>query len=467
MSSRTSTWVSFALGLLWVAPLALLAGCESDRADAPQQIYLITIDTLRADHVQFLGYPARTTPFMSSLAEEGVVFEKAFSTAAHTTPAHASLMSSLYPEQHGALRNGQALDPGTTTLASFLRERDYQTAAFTSVGFLSGLSLGYQHFDGFRAKSDRHRIYRPAHETFQQARAWIAKQPTARPLFVWIHLFDIHEWQDPQQWELAWLKPLEVEYQLPNSAWRQFYTEQQGLSPDCLKTEAELQQAMRSYDGRLLYIDSQLEKFKASLGELNRLEHSLWIITGDHGEGLYSHGYDGHGRELYREQLQIPLLLYFDSKRSAGFRSDQLVRHIDLLPTVAELIGAPLRESEGLSLLPLIDDGELATSARLAYAQRRPITPKLLRDGWSPGKLRTIFDLNHKYIFHSEAPDQYFDLREDPLESINLIEHPDDELEALRDALRILRKKFDRKRRHDKKISDETRAELQSLGYTE
>jgi len=451
---------ALAAGLLALS----LTGCGSAEPEAPQRIFLVTIDTLRADHVEFLGYPAQTTPFLSRLAEESAVFTNAFSTASHTTPSHASLFTSLYPDQHGARANGQSFAPGVVTMASVLQKSGYRTAAFSSVNFLERLRPGFEVFSAHQRTAS---IYRPANLTIEKATRWLSRQKPEDKLFVWLHLFDVHEWENPSPIDRKRLSSYDVKSELSRAQLLDYAREHHGLQPDEEATEELLLNALESYDRRILFVDSQLKQFFEEQRALDGAGESLWIFTSDHGEGLFSHGYKGHGLELYREQLHVPLLVFSSKGLGAGRRIENLARHIDLLPTLAELTCSPLPPSQGLSLVPLLEGRAELDPARTAYAQRRPVVEE--HKGWAqtPDELRTVYDLDYKYIFSSKEEDQFFDLRADPLEQSNLFEAPPSELERYQEVMGAYRRVFDSKEVTSSEVSEETKAELRSLGYVD
>ena len=442
----------------------LLSSCGASETEPPSRIFLVTVDTLRADHVEFLGYPAETTPFLSKLAEESAVFTNAFSSAGHTTPSHASLFTSLYPDQHGARENGQGFGRSVDTIASVLRKRGYRTAAFSSVNFLEGLRAGFDVFDAHQRAAS---IYRPAHLTLERASRWISRQADATPIFVWVHLFDVHEWGNPSPDDRKRLKSIRVASELSRSENLAFLRENHGMGSDGETTEEQLVRAIDSYDRRILLVDTELERFFETNNTTGKGKHSLWIFTADHGEGLFSHNYKGHGLKLFKEQLHVPLLIHSTDRFGAGLRIEGLARHVDILPTLAELTGSPVPPTQGLSLVSMIDGRSELDATRTAYAQRKPV--QVEKKGWvqTPDEMRAVYDLDYKYIFSTKDEDEFYDLRADPLEANNLIESVPAELERYRKVMSAYRSLFDQKKVESSEVSEETKAELRSLGYTD
>jgi len=452
---------SVALALL--LPL-FLAGCGPSEAEPPSRIFLITVDTLRADHVEFQGYPAETTPFLSKLAEESAVFTNAFSSAGHTTPSHASLFTSLYPDQHGARENGQSFGRKLDTIATILRERGYRTAAFSSVNFLVGLRAGFDFFDAHERAAS---IYRPAHLTLERASRWISRQDDTHPIFVWVHLFDVHEWGNASTDDRKRLKSISVTSELNRSEKLAFLRENHGMDSGGETTEEQLLRAIDNYDRRIVLVDRELERFFETNNSSGEGNHSLWIFTADHGEGLFSHNYKGHGLKLFKEQLHVPLLIHSTDGFGSGRRIEGLARHVDILPTLAELTGSPVPPTQGLSLVSMIDGSSELDPTRTAYAQRKPVLVE--KKGWvqTPDEMRTVYDLDYKYIHSTKEEDEFYDLRADPLEAHNLIESAPAELERYKQVMSAYRSVFDQRKVKSSEVSEETKAELRSLGYTD
>jgi arylsulfatase A-like enzyme len=166
-----------------------------DPSQRSDRILLITLDTLRADHMSCYEYPRQTTPFIDSIAAEGVRFTRAFAPMSTTAPSHTSMLTGLYPLQHGVVKNGHRLSDDVGTLPEILASAGFETAGFVSTNrhFAAGnIHQGFAHFDE-PAPEGLQLQYRPAGQTLAEARAWLAQTPPPQRLFLWIHLFDPHE----------------------------------------------------------------------------------------------------------------------------------------------------------------------------------------------------------------------------------------------------------------------------------
>lgn len=447
--------------------LALLVpGCGTgDRA--PDRVVLVTVDTLRADHLGCYGYPRDTAPFVCELAAAGRMFTNALASGSHTAPTHASLLTSLQPVQHGVKENGQSLDPAVLTMAEIFRDRGFETAAFTSVRFLKNIADGFERVD---AKINREggRYHRPADDTISAALRWIRRRRDTRKFFVWVHLYDVHEYQRPDTVDADALRRIRDLPVSGHEMWEflsgEHATRFERFDPDALMTH------ITHYDAQILFVDRQLRRLHERLAEMGLEEGTLWVVTADHGEGLGSHGYLGHGRYLYNEQLRVPLVMHTGGTEGPAARIGQLVRHVDLLPTLAELVGGSTEGQivpvEGTSLVPLLRGAsrrDRSGPERLAYAERRPA-----RDHWEPGDLLALQDSRLKYIYSSEGADELYDLREDPLELDNLAGSAAGEVaERLRDRLLSLYAEMSREGENviGTEVDESMIEELRALGY--
>jgi arylsulfatase A-like enzyme len=418
--------------LLALLTLPAAGGCRPGAPDPPplRPLVLVTIDTLRADHLGAYGYPRETTPFLDRLAEGGVLFENAVSASSHTAPSHASIMTSLQPFQHGLLENGHPLPPGHHTLADLLAASGYQTAAFTSVGFLVELGQGFDHFDAAWRTGDR---------TTDAALAWLdARGAGAPPFFLWLHLYDPHKLKGPRETLQADAERLRLE---APEARRRFldYLEARGLPQGFYPDEEALLERFDLYDAGIRFADRQVARLYQRVQEI--APDARWVVTSDHGEGMGNHEYDEHGRYLYDEQIRVPLIV-------AGVdgpprRVRRMVRLVDLYPTVADWLGRPAPtpgEAPGLAPVqgyPLLSEpGETgALSPRLAFAERRPKDRAAHRRRWEEGEVYSLRGREFKYVYHSQGPDELYDLAADPMELHNLVGEAPDRAAALRAAL--------------------------------
>ncbi len=421
--------MTFLLHRLWLPTLALLAVLGCGVSEAPRRVFLVTLDTLRADHLGCYGYPRQVSPFVDRLAAEGLLFRQAFASSSTTTACHASLFTSLQTPQHRMTRNGMVMDGALFTMAEMFRQQGYDTAAFSTVDFMNTLSRGFEVFDSEKR-------YFPSGHVVGKAERWLAGKDRSERFFLWLHLFDIHEWYRPQHVAEDTLRQVGL-IEPAGEELARYLRRHQGFTRGRFPGgEAEMLRAVDRYDGQILAVGAALERLFDAAAARGLNEDALWIVTSDHGEGLGSHDFKGHGARLYHEQIQVPLIFHFTDGRYGHRSIDRLVRHIDVLPTLADLLGASLDRQVfpvvGHSLRPLFDGRESHFSARYAFAQRRqadePPAP-----GWERGEAFSLHSLDYKLIVHSEGEDELYDMRRDPGESTNLAGEAHQAGERMRD----------------------------------
>ena len=368
-------------------------------------IYLITIDTLRADHVRCYGATNVDTPALDSLAQDGIRFSQAFTPSPITNTSHTTILTGLLPSVHGVTDFGIPLASTHTTWAEFLKQKKYKTAAFIGAVILDaktlapGLDRGFDFFDYFPAtppsKSRWGRVERRGGDVIEHAEKWLSTNRLG-PHFVWAHLYDPH---DP--------------YEAP-APFSEKYKD-------------------RPYDGEVAYADSVVGGFIGYLKKAGLYQDSIVIVVGDHGEGLGEHGEETQGIFLYDSTTHVPLIV--KPARSTGGPKvvEAQVRTIDLLPTILELVGIPIpSQLNGESLKSyLTGKGE---NDRVAIGE----TDYPLRFGWAP--LRSIRTQGRKYI---ESPkSEFYDLKQDPGERKNLFANGGPELDNLKQVLTETRNKI-------------------------
>lgn len=351
----------------------------------PPNVFLITIDTLRADHVHCFGDNQIQTPALDNLAKDGIRFADAFTPSPITNTSHTTILTGLLPSSHGVTDFAIPLDVSHATLAELLREKGYHTAAFIGAVILDsntlapGLDRGFDFYDNFPktppSKSRWDRVERRGEEVVQHAETWLTAHH-AGPHFVWVHLYDPH---DPYE---------------PPAPFSETYKD-------------------RLYDGEIAYADSVVANFIAYLHKQGWYDNAMIVVTGDHGEGLGEHKEETHGIFLYDSTTHVPLIVKLPGKTSAGKVVDAQVRTMDIVPTVLDVAKVPTPEHlDGESLKPYFSGTE--KSERTVYGQ----TDYPLRFGWAP--LRSVRAEGLKFI---EAPKpELYNLQTDPKELANRYE---------------------------------------------
>ncbi len=418
--------VTTMLRCLTVAGL-VVAGCDrlpqrfqegAQGLAGPDTVVLVTIDTLRADRLGLYGYPQATSPWLDQLGARGVVFARAMSSSSNTAPSHASIFTALEPVQHGLQFNGQPLGEAHT-MAQMLTDRGYESAAFVGTTFLDTVARGFGHFDGVKRGSKP--PFRAAPETLARARAWLEAPERRGRQFLWLHFYDVHE---NYNFALPFHQDVldEVRRPLPDrKSLESYWIGTTGLRQEDLGDYSR--EVLDRYDIGIRIVDRALERFAATLAEQRR--DVLWVVTADHGEGLWTRGHKGHSAYVYQEQLHVPLIVQWTAAGWPRRRVDGLVRLVDLLPTVAELTGGPVEqvvEMAGSSLVPLLSGAERRGTASWAFSQNR--APRGSERYPDDEALFAIQDRRYKLILHSRSPHELFDLTVDPFERDNLADAP-------------------------------------------
>jgi arylsulfatase A-like enzyme/Tfp pilus assembly protein PilF len=371
----------FFLGcLLGLFPAALAA------ADQPNVI-LVTLDTVRADRMGFLGSKRGLTPNLDALAHQSVVFERAYSQAPLTPVSHAAILTGTYPQFHLVHNFGNMLGKSLPYLPDLLRSRGYRTAAFVSSiildpwsGFAPGFERGFDVYDaGFhhqkRGESRYGSIQRRAADTLARALPWLEKNGQGR-FFLWIHLWDAHDPYDP---------PEPFRSRLPNAP----------------------------YDADIAYLDAEFGKIVASLKAQGLYDKTLVATMSDHGEALGDHGEKTHGVFLYDETIRVPLLFKLPGEKFAGQRVKARVSLLDVAPTILDLtLGEMPSVTQGQSLVPMMGV-KLPAADRTSFAESQ-----YTQDGFGWSALKALRTGNFLYV---KAPQQeLYDVTIDPAEKQNL-----------------------------------------------
>ena len=369
--------------LAWSLVL-LAAGCGASSSGDVQNLLLVTFDTTRADHLGLMGRREAHTPILDGLAERGVLFETCITPAPITLPSHSSLLSGLEPFHHGARNNGTHVLPDKVeTLAEVLSRAGFETGAVISAMVLDsrhGLDQGFDHYDddltGAESKALFAFLETSAEDTARRAREWLAGRGDQR-WFLWVHFFDPHaDYQPPAEY-------------------------------------LELTQGSR-YDGEIAYADAQLGTILDAIEERGEIEDTLVAMTSDHGESLGEHGENTHGLFVYDATTRVPLILSHPSL-VAGKRVQEVVRTVDVMPTVLELLDVA---SGGV-----LDGSSLASVARQAGVRPRAVEAysegmvPLYNHGWSD--LRALRDADRRYIRAPRA--ELYELEADAGELNNLL----------------------------------------------
>jgi arylsulfatase A-like enzyme len=380
MHKHLDAWVdTFALlsfhSILGLAAVAQ-EDCSAARSpgDERPNIVLVSIDSLRHDHLGCYGYPKPTSPAIDALASRGVIFETAVSTTSWTLPAHAALFTGLYDSTHGVISEEFKLGRDMPTLAGSLRDEGYATAGFFSGPYLHqsfGLSRGFEDWHNCmsapppgttQAELDTSLYASHVDITGPKLTAgvaeWLAHAP-AQPFFLFMHLWDVHYDYLPPPEYVAMFDP---GYQGKLDA-RNFEFNP-AIAPSMPKRD--LEHLIALYDGEIRFTDRMLGSIVQMLEQRGLMKNTILVITADHGEEFFEHGLKGHQGSLYDEVVRIPLIVSWPGRLPAGVAVEDQVRIIDVMPTLLSLAGVDrLPFTQGRDLSPLLRGEKLPPAPAL------------------------------------------------------------------------------------------------------
>lgn len=440
-------------------PLLLLLvlsciGCWQQPGPAeksPPDILLVLVDALRADHVGGYGYARETTPFLDRYAEKGVRFSSAYSHSSHTKISVASLFTSLVPPSHRVrsaahkdhARNvrSDTLSSSVDTLAETLQRHGYSTAGFVTNPHL-------QAFQGFAQGFDEYQYGDfDARSLNQRAASWLENHGRS-PYFLYLHYMDVH-----------------CPYEPPRPYRTLYVEEKKGLNPLCRYgptsrkvTQEEIDDTVALYDAQINYWDDSFREFIERLDGRDWLENAVVVIVADHGDEFYDHGGFGHGFTLYTEMIHIPMYFISEGRLASGVVRDDLVRLIDVAPTLYGLSGM---ETAGMNL----EGVDLFGSRdRRADADR-----SVYSETYLGGKPRSIRTADQQLVFNSTRETwELYDLSRDPAEKNDLYPGNETEFGGLAERLSELMKDPDLELQSSSvELDERTIQELRELGYLE
>jgi arylsulfatase A-like enzyme len=332
-------------GLVWTNPRLVAPG---ERSTGAPNIVLISIDTLRADHLGCYGSVSPTSPAIDRIARAGILFRNATAASSWTLPSHASLLTGLEPSRHGAVHFGftTPIPQTVRTLAEQLWTAGFATAAFTD-GFFVSASLGFdQGFDRFRGPT---RLATEARENLGLALQWMVAQ-RQRPMFVFVHTYEAHvPYVPPPPYDTMFDPGYEGPF-----AHAFTYDDYLALKDtDQSKDPKIIRHLQALYDGGIRHIDDAVGDFMAGLERTGLAENTCVVLTSDHGEEFEEHGDLLHNRaKLFQELLHVPLIVWCPSRFPAPHEVEQLVGHVDVTPTILDVAGvAQIDGVDGRSLL--------------------------------------------------------------------------------------------------------------------
>lgn len=415
-------------------------------------ILLISVDTLRADHLSCYGYH-RPSPNIDALAKDSVLFENTTSQAPWTTASHMSLFTSLYPTVHRVTH--EALSEVQTTLPVLLQKKGYQTAAFVEAtaldprfGFGRGFNQYHRKSNDPSARANNERVLQ-----------WLDQRKPANPFFLFVHYYDVHrKYQPPPPFNKIYSPTIQdVDYLITGP-----YGRRRSI------TFQEIYDIVAMYDGEIRYVDEQIRNLLQNLKNRGLYRNSLIVLLADHGEGFLDHSLMDHGNSLYQELLHVPLFIKLPGNKFAGRRVSSVSRLIDVFPTVLDWLHIkPEHVIQGQSLLPILQG--MTPKPQPAFASGAVGSECIVLDNW---KLIHNAELQKRLSLVPlalRAEYELYNLKIDPQEYGNIADSnlaKRDELLTLLLAQRKVNEKLNQRiNTQHQPLDHEIEEQLRSLGY--
>lgn len=454
-------------------------GNDSVSIEKKYNILLISLDTVGGDDLGCYGNPLPVSPFIDSLADEGVLFRNTYAVSPWTLPSHGSIFTSLYPSQHGAIRKLQPdgeidrLSQGNITIAEILKSAGYSTHAYTGGGYVSG-SLGFsQGFD----------VYEDLDEgiSFERASEFLNNYESDNPFFLFMHTYIAHNYNPLPEYEtmfcdttLSWMKNKIMKEMVTILSIKTGYFQRH---PEYIEYLENL------YYATIRQVDDCVKGIMAVLRKQDLYDNTVIIILSDHGEEFFEHGGFGHGESYYEEMMRVPLIMVLpEDFNCSGLVVEDRVCLLDILPTILDLTGLPeLGFCEGMSILPAIRGQSLPE--RVLYFEAEDAENKL-----------GMLDKDNKYIFNGMPPlekrflpnfkfqhylstiikykgEEYYDLQSDVDEVNNVYYELSDDLRVklrkstIESYLTRYNEFLENKINDNKSLTEEELERLHALGY--
>jgi arylsulfatase A-like enzyme len=433
-----ATVIAVAVGAgMWIlvkpaGPTTSLPGVSSAGFTPPfaANLLFISVDTLRTDHLGCFGYERPTSPNLDALSDESHFFTQCYSVMPTTLPAHTTMFTSLYPVQHGALKNEHKVPPGVHMLAERLKENGFRTGACVGASVLrdtQGFSQGFETYVLPRGADW------PAMRVVKAAAQFLDAHKSER-FFYFAHMYDPH-----------------IFYAAPPEFRAKFGVTQTRLPRQLAELEFldkgfDLTPSMReahrnAYDAEIAYADHAIGELLKLLRVRDLYDRTIIVFTSDHGETLdelyekYRYVYD-HGEFLYRRELHIPLMIRLPAgfPMSGAARHDAQATQLDFMPTVLELLGVPCdKPFEGRSLVPVLAGGSIP--AQPVVAERRQLQ-RLLRHPALKGSEHSVINDGWHMLLSTARGEELYDMHRDPFERTNVAAANGRQIAAMKQILR-------------------------------
>ncbi|MBD3413050.1 MAG: sulfatase-like hydrolase/transferase [Candidatus Aminicenantes bacterium] len=450
----------------WVNPVIYQADNKNSN------VILISIDTLRADHLGCYGYPRDTSPHIDSLAQEGTLFLHSFSTSPWTLPSHVSIMTSLFGVHHQVYTSKQKMSPSLLTLADVLRKNHFFNSGFTGGGFVSaqyGFAKGFDVYHEGRGGVFHMNSAELIYKSFSN---WLESNKGKR-FFLFLHTYQPHN-------PYVCPHPHNTRFLEENPKWEHlnllgYLGGKSGIYKKL--SESEKENAVGLYDGEIHYLDQHLiGPLAAKLKEMDLFDDTMIILTSDHGEEFFDHGAWDHGHSLYNESIRVPLVIKFPHQKFRGQTITSTVSLVDIMPTVLEEMNIPASDIilDGQSLFPLLKGKK--TKDRMFFAD---IKGNVLnshipqKSSINQGKYKLILNQEFRQQdldFFTDPPlnipqIELYDLVNDIRETNNIAGQNPSLTQALVQKINTLVSQAKKRRPGETEIDEKLREQLKALGY--
>jgi arylsulfatase A-like enzyme len=444
-----------------------------NRSQDPPCVILISVDTLRADHLGCYGYTRNTSPNIDALAQDGALFLNTYASSPWTLPSHISLLTSLHGVHHQVYQDDEKMDPSILTLADILRKNRFCCSAFTGGGFVSaayGFSKGFDFYrDGVGG------VFHPpkAAEILESAVSDWLDQNQGKSFFLFLHTYQPHNpYSCPSPYNTMFLHE--------EAKWKdidlvQYLGGRSGIFKDL--SEEEQRNAIDLYDAEIRYTDEKfIGPLMDKLKELGIYDETMIVFTSDHGEEFYEHGGWGHGHSLYDESLKVPLIVKFPGSRFKGEKIDYIVSLVDIMPTILEALEIDFAglTLDGESLFPVINGEDENDREFLADIGDNILNSRIpQKTAMNKGREKLILNKEFKEkdldFFLSPPPPHHpielYDLKQDPQEKMNIAHERASFVSMM---IREIKKFYTQAKKREQshpKVDEKLREQLKALGY--
>jgi arylsulfatase A-like enzyme len=416
-TSGHALWVGVVAALLAVIPVAAHVGGHTGQRESTPDVLFLLLDVARADHLSCYGYERPTSPHLDRLAEDSILFENAISSSTFTKTSISTLFTGLNAHHHGVYLGSFGKNPAVvesdtlgghfTTLAEAMYDAGRSTAAWVQNGQLRAF-LGFdQGFSIYHDQAGR------AGQIADSFIAWHRRWGERTPYFAYLHFIELHAPYQPPAPHRGKFGSVsgDLSDQMGDASWYDF---KEGVLAGRIElSQEDLDGFEARYDELIAHLDDWVGRIIDELKASGRYDDTLIVVTADHGEGFWEHGFISHSTVPYEELVHVPLILKMPRSVGAGRRVERMVGVIDLMPTLLELVGAPVPDGvEGRSFLPLLAGDEEA-----------------LDPSWLTLEFRAMLGVRTerwKYLHVPGRPPELYDLEADPLETTNCIgDHAD------------------------------------------